>query len=217
MAKINNDLVTYYKDRAQEYEKIYSKPERQGDLQKGIDILQKIFAGKTVHEIACGTGYWTEKISKTAKSVLGTDINEAVLEIAREKDYGKADVRYEQADVFTYKSDSKFDSLFGGFIWSHIKLEGLKQFLTKVNEVVEPGGTVVFMDNKYVEGSSTPVTKTDAAGNTYQSRHLEDGSIHLVLKNFPGDDFLTNQVKHFGKDIQYIGLDYFWILIYTKK
>ena len=54
MAKINNDLVSYYKDRAQEYEKIYFKPERQADLQKATDILQKIFTGKTVHEIACG-------------------------------------------------------------------------------------------------------------------------------------------------------------------
>ncbi len=41
------------------------------------------------------------------------------------------------------------------------------------------------LDNKYVTGSSTPISRTDAHGNTYQNRPLKDGSTHEVLKNFP--------------------------------
>ncbi len=66
---MNSDMVSYYKDRANEYEKIYSKPERQNDLLLAGQILQDIFHDKEVFEIACGTGYWTEKISKTAHSI----------------------------------------------------------------------------------------------------------------------------------------------------
>lgn len=39
---MNTDLVLYYKDRAEEYEKIYSKPERQEDLKSAATILQEI-------------------------------------------------------------------------------------------------------------------------------------------------------------------------------
>ena len=41
------------------------------------------------------------------------------------------------------------------------------------------------LDNNYVIGSSTPISRTDANGNTYQARPLQDGSTHEVLKNFP--------------------------------
>lgn len=60
---MNTDIISYYKDRAKEYEKKYSKPERQEDLKSIATILQEIFADKQVLEIACGTGYWTEKIA----------------------------------------------------------------------------------------------------------------------------------------------------------
>jgi len=41
------------------------------------------------------------------------------------------------------------------------------------------------MDNRYVDGSSTPISERDADGNTYQRRRLADGSDNRVLKNFP--------------------------------
>jgi ubiquinone/menaquinone biosynthesis C-methylase UbiE len=62
--KMNTDIVSYYKGRSKEYERIYSKPERQEDLKSATTILQEIFAGKQVLEIACETGYWTEKIAE---------------------------------------------------------------------------------------------------------------------------------------------------------
>lgn len=54
---MNTDIVSYYKARAEEYDKIYSQIERQMDFKKAIKIFQDIFANKQVLEIACGTGY----------------------------------------------------------------------------------------------------------------------------------------------------------------
>jgi len=82
---VNTDLIGYYRERAAEYEKIYTKPERQPDLQEAAQILQRIFQGKAVFEIACGTGYWTERLAKTATSILATDINTSVLELQNQK------------------------------------------------------------------------------------------------------------------------------------
>jgi 2-polyprenyl-3-methyl-5-hydroxy-6-metoxy-1,4-benzoquinol methylase len=78
---MNTNLVEYYKDRAKEYEKIYLKPERQNDIISATTILQNTFSGKNVFEVACGTGFWTEKIAQTTASVYATDIMKQLLKL----------------------------------------------------------------------------------------------------------------------------------------
>lgn len=126
---MNTDLVSYYKDRAKEYEKIYSKPERQDELLLAGQILQEIFCNKDVFEIACGTGYWTEKVSKTAHSILVTDVNESVIEIAKSKKYSPAIAEFQIEDIFNFTNADKHESLFGGFIWSHLIMQDLPNFI----------------------------------------------------------------------------------------
>lgn len=211
---MNKDLIKYYHDRAKEYEKIYAKPERQDDLKEASTILRDLFTGKQVFEIACGTGYWTEQISKTATSILATDINKAVIEIAQQKDYGSTNVSFEVADIYKLEAAKKHESLFGGFIWSHIPLQELDKFINTVNGLAMPGGLVVMMDSIYVEGSNHPVTQTDEYDNTYQTRKLEDGTPHLVLKNFPSETYLKEKLNSKATDIKVINLPYYWILTY---
>jgi 2-polyprenyl-3-methyl-5-hydroxy-6-metoxy-1,4-benzoquinol methylase len=212
---MNKDLVTYYSERAQEYERVYQKPERQAELAQLSTRLQEIFAGKHVIEIACGTGYWTEHIAKTANFVLATDINEAVLDIARAKTYPPDVVAFRQADIFNLTElATTYESLFGGFIWSHIGLQDLQQFIAILNSHVVPGGTVVLTDNNYVEGSSSPITEQDEHGNTYQTRTLDNGSTHLVLKNFPTGAFLRELLQGQATDVEFVSLKYYWLLRY---
>lgn len=211
---MNTNLVLYYKERAREYEQVYQKPERQGELQQLTKLLQDTFKNKTVFEVACGTGYWTERLAETAHYILATDINEAVLEIARAKEYPKENVNYKQADIFELKQLAKYESLFGGFIWSHIKLQELPGFLNIVNSCVNPGGTVVLVDNNYAEGSSLPVTHRDEVGNTYQTRTLRDGSTHQVLKNFPSEDQFRKLLQDIATDLQLTSLKHYWVLTY---
>ena len=210
---MNTDMISYYRDRAAEYEKIYSKPERQDDLLTASEMLQDIFSGKEVSEIACGTGYWTERISKTAVSIFATDINKTVIEIARSKNY-VSKINFDTADIFDLKDSTEHESLFAGFIWSHIKTEELDNFISITNSLVKPGGTIVFMDNNYVEGSNLPITDTDATGNTYQTRKLDNGTTHKVLKNFPTENFIRQLLKGKATDINFRNLQYYWILEY---
>lgn len=209
---MNSDIVAYYKDRAKEYEKIYNKPERQSELLLAAQILQQIFKNKEVFEIACGTGYWTEKIAETAKSILATDINSTVIEIAKLKNYSGAKVDFSIADIFNLANTYKYESLFGGFIWSHIKRQDLNNFIDVTISVAGSGGTVVFMDNNYVAGSNLPVTDTDDLGNTYQTRVLENGTTHKVLKNFPTKKYIKQLLIGKVTDINFINLKYYWIL-----
>src|SRR3954468_16065949 len=95
--KVHNsrvDLATYYSKRAAEYEAIYQKPERQSDLRELEHLLQEDLRGRDILEIACGTGYWTERVAPIANSIFALDINESVLQIAREKRIGGGSVEF---------------------------------------------------------------------------------------------------------------------------
>ena len=207
-------MISYYRDRAKEYEKIYDKPERQDDLKKITGILQGIFNGEEVFEIACGTGYWTERIARAARKIHATDINEAVLEVADSKSYFPAEVKFSVADIFHLSLKIKYGTLFGGFIWSHIRVQDLQRFLDIIFQKVSARGTIVFLDNQYIEGSSSPVTFTDKQGNTYQTRKLENGKTYEVLKNFPDENFIRDLFRDKQGNLQYIKLDYYWLVIF---
>jgi len=214
---MNIDQIQYYSERAKEYEKIYKKPERQEDLKKLEIILKDLFSAKSVFEIACGTGYWTQFISETANSILAIDINETVIEIARSKKY-QSPSTFEKANVFNLtNADEKFDSGFGGFIWSHIPKQELDEFLSRFISKISPGGLVVFVDNQYVEESNTPIDSKDDYGNTYQIRKLSNGSNYKVMKNFPADKEILNIIDQIGTDIEIKRLKYFWVLNFKVK
>ena len=211
---MNTDMVSYYKERAKEYEKIYDKPERQHDLLLAAKFLEETFRDKEVFEIACGTGYWTKIISKTAGSILATDINDSVIEVAKSKEYFSTKIEFQVTDIFNLQETAKHESLFGGFIWSHIQLQELNYFIDIINDQVKSGGTFAFMDNNFVEGSNLPLTDTDNFGNTYQIRELENGTMHKVLKNFPKENFIKYLLTAKAANIEFINLEYYWILKY---
>lgn len=78
------------------------------------------------------------------------------------------------------------------------------------------GGTIVFIDNNHVQGSNLPLADIDKNGNTYQSRQLEDGSTHKVLKNFLPERFIRDLLARKTNDITFFNLKYYWILKYTN-
>jgi demethylmenaquinone methyltransferase/2-methoxy-6-polyprenyl-1,4-benzoquinol methylase len=118
--------------------------------------------------------------------------------------------------MFTFSPESEYDAVFCGFIWSHVLLQELDKFLFKAKSFLKPGGMIVFIDGNPVKGTSHDLkhlTKTDDHGNTFQTRTLEDGSIHLVLKNFPSEDFLRQRLSKVAADISVTKLEYYWIAI----
>jgi demethylmenaquinone methyltransferase/2-methoxy-6-polyprenyl-1,4-benzoquinol methylase len=205
-------LEKYYARRAAEYEKIFDKPERQADLARMRVDIPRLFVNQRVLEIACGTGYWTPLIAEQAESVLATDYNEEPLAIAKSKTYRRANVTFAQADAYALPDwGQKFSACYAGFWWSHVPLGKIAGFLRNLEKVLQPGATVAFMDNRYVEGSSTPISRTDADGNTYQARRLADGSSHEVLKNFPTAQELRARL---GKDVRHVEYEYYWVASY---
>jgi SAM-dependent methyltransferase len=202
----------YYRRRAREYDTIYVKPERQPDLRELEATVADVFRGCDVLEVAAGTGYWTQFFADTADTVLSTDINDATLEVARHRRVWPSTVEFRTADAFDLSAVlGSFDAAFAGFFWSHLLPSQLDPFLTMLRNRLQPGARIVFIDNRYVTGSSTPISRTDSAGNTYQTRVLHDGSSWEVLKNFPTPEQLRDRLEPMAAKLEIIELEYFWI------
>jgi demethylmenaquinone methyltransferase/2-methoxy-6-polyprenyl-1,4-benzoquinol methylase len=208
-------MQPYYAQRAREYERIYDKPERQADLARLRADIPALFEGETVLEIACGTGYWTPLIAARARSVVAVDYAVETLEVARRKTYVKQNVDFRQGDAYDLPTwPEQFSACFAGFWWSHVSLEKIDAFLTGLHTRLVPGARVAFLDNLYVEGSSSPLARRDAAGNTYQERRLADGSRHEVLKNFPADRELEARLGRAGSEVRVTRYQYYWLASY---
>lgn len=212
------ELVDYYRRRAREYEAIYAKPERQTDLAVLKKLLPERLAGRRVLEVACGTGYWTVLVARTAASIVAVDAAEEPMRIAMSKDYGERNVRFELADVYALAPDlGRFDAALACFWWSHVPLSRIADFLASLHARLEPGARVLLMDNLYVAGNSTPISERDAEGNTYQLRPLADGSDNRVLKNFPNEGALRAALAPHASEFSYRALEYYWLVEYTAK
>ena len=164
-------------------------------------------------ELACGTGYWTRVMAATAAEVTALDFNQEVLDVAASKNLPKDKVTFGIGDAYAPPDlGRRHDALFAGFWWSHVLLQDLDSFLRGALNAVAPGSLIAFLDNRYVEGSNTPVSRRDAQGNTYQARKLEDGSSHEVLKNFPDDAELLRRASAHGTQAKVEDFKYFWLL-----
>jgi|SRR3990167_308856 len=212
----DKNLKQYYAKRAAYYERIYTKPERQIDLNEIRNFLQAEFENQDILEIACGTGYWTQPISKTAKSIFATDANKEVIDVAKQKLYEKNNVKFEIADAFKLDNISGlFSAGFSGFWWSHISLTKIREFLKLFHSKLAPNSQVIFIDNQYVEGNNNPMSdNVDVDGNTYSIRILDDGKKYEILKNFPTDEALKNSLTGIATSIEIKRLTYYWCLSY---
>ena len=210
-----SDMAAYYARRAAEYERVYFKPERQDELRAMEAWLPGVFAGRRVLEVACGTGWWTPFGARDARSWLATDLNPETMAIARAKTLPPC-VRFATVDAYTLEGlgSTPFDAAFAGFWWSHVPLTQLPGWLATLHARLEPGARVVMMDNLYVAESSTPVTRRDDDGNSWQTRTLADGSVHEVLKNFPTQAQALAAIGPRARGVEWITHHHYWILSY---
>lgn len=206
----------YYAQRAATFDSVYDKPERQADLARLHSRLSELLAGHKVLEIACGTGYWTATIAKTAASVHATDVNPAMLEYAQKR--GLPNTSFALADAFDLApAVGQYTAVFAGFLWSHIRREEQERFLSQLRAKLGKDVLLVAMDNCYVDGSSTVIARTDAEGNTFQLRTAPNGERFEVLKNFPTDSYLRKKLANAAREIRIERLPYYWLLTARLK
>jgi demethylmenaquinone methyltransferase/2-methoxy-6-polyprenyl-1,4-benzoquinol methylase len=178
-----------------------------------------------VLEVACGTGWWTRVIAPVAAQVTAFDAAPQTLALARARSLELASsvrqpapqVEFIEGDAYAPPSSgARWEAAFAGFWWSHVPRVRLPAFLDALHERLAPGAPVVFLDNRLVPGSSTPVSPPDAAGDTWQERRLDDGSLHRVLKNFPDEAELRDAVGRVDPGASVTLWRHYWALVYRR-
>lgn len=213
----SENMAAYYARRASEYDKVYLKPERQAELRAMEATMPEPFAGRRVLEIACGTGWWTPHGAAHAAHWLATDLNPETMAVAQEKSM-PVSVEFRAVDAYTLdglRADERFDAAFSGCWWSHVPLARLPAWLATLHARLAPGALVRHLDNSFVMQSSTPISRRDAEGNSYQLRTLDDGSTHEVLKNFPTREQAVGALGHRAREARWTEYTHYWVLDYT--
>ncbi len=189
------------------------------DADEVAEYLETALANKSVLELGCGSGFWTETIAQSASAMLATDINDEMLELAQERDYPEGVVEFAKTDWLTLDvpEGRPLNACFGAGVWSHVKREDYSKVLANIRRVVGAGGVLILVDDNTVEGFTRPVARTDAEGNTYQIREQADGARVEILKNFPTDSYLKKKFSAVARDIRLSRNEYFWMLTCVLK
>ena len=131
-----------------------------------------------VLELACGPGTFTSELARRATSIDALDASPEMLEIAAARTAQATNVRFVQADLFTWTPNRRYDFVFFGFWLSHVPPERFASFWSTVASALAPNGRVMFVD----DGHRTTEELTHGPQSSTIERQLRDGRRFRAVK-----------------------------------
>lgn len=171
-----------YKDFAYIYDSLINKDINYEEI---CSFLEKIFSKqskkpKIICDLACGTGNVTIPLAKAGYDMIGVDISENMLDVAREKsreeDLDILFIRQNMKDLDLYGSCDGFLCMTDGFNYI-TSLNTLKKIFIRIrNCFIEPDGVFVFdISSPYklenTLGSNTFIYNTDDIFYTWENKY----------------------------------------------
>jgi 2-polyprenyl-3-methyl-5-hydroxy-6-metoxy-1,4-benzoquinol methylase len=187
------EQVAYYRHRASEYDLTSF-----GDLDAARTRINRVVAALqpagNMLEIACGTGLWTSALAAAATAVTAIDPAPEMIDIGRGR-VPAAHVRFEAADVFTWQTAARFDTVFFAFWLSHVPASRFDQFWRQLRGLVTGQGRVLFVDeHRDVRGKEA----YEAGSAEIIHRRLTDGSEYRLVKVFIHPGRLRARLRQLG-------------------
>jgi ubiquinone/menaquinone biosynthesis C-methylase UbiE len=205
-------IEAYYRERASEYDAFYQIREHSTDLARLRAWLVRCARGRTILEVAAGTGYWTKVAASVAKAVTATDYNHEVLAIAARRHLG-ARATLLVADAYALPDfRARFDVGMAHLWWSHVPKQRQQEFLSHFASRLQPRAALLMIDQVYVKGFSHPMLRRDRHGDRYELRVLGNGETHQIVKNYPEIEELQQSLAKVCDEIRITRLRYFWAL-----
>jgi trans-aconitate methyltransferase len=175
------EQISYYRARAPEYLEgaleDLSEREAAAAERQLLAALAALPPTGDVLELACGPGTWTEQLLDGASSVTAVDASPEMLELAAAR-VPAGRVRFTQADLFSWRPDRRYDTVFFGFWLSHVPLERFEAFWATVAGALAPGGLVIFVD----DGFRAPHELVEGEQSSTIRRRLSDGTAFRAVK-----------------------------------
>ncbi len=211
----------YYRARAPEYDEWWQRRGRydrgedeRADWDRQVAVVDEglvdFGASGRVLELAGGTGWWTERLARTADSLTVVDASAETIEHNRAR-VGRDDVTYVQADVFDWRPDQQYDVVFFSFWLSHVPRPRFAEFWSLVRDCLAPDGRAFVIDSRKDQPSSSI---RDPYVVEYEPdlhrRHLGDGTEWRVVKVMYEPDELNALLEAEGWRAQIDGTR--WVL-----
>jgi ubiquinone/menaquinone biosynthesis C-methylase UbiE len=220
---MDDDLVKYYRLRAEEYEVVYDwrDPHRQEEQDLMKVQMKKALKGRKVIDIACGTGYWTYVVSMVAKSIIGIDLAQETIDLAETKKYGCPTI-FMTANAYKlpFRNES-FNGVLTSFWFSHIPKAKISDWIIEIHRVMKPNSHIFIADNTYITGLGGPLLTKSNTTDTYKLRTLRGGSQHLIIKNyFTIEEIVTifsSHTKELSERNVFYGNCFWWLHYKLKK
>jgi SAM-dependent methyltransferase len=194
-------LIDYYSARAPEFDRMYL--DHPAAYLREVEALarevEEFARGRSVLELACGTGHWTQFAARTARAVLATDASEPMLERARARGL-PANVQIHGADAFAPPAGD-FDAVLAVFWLSHVPRARLRSFLGGLPR----GAALFFADNLYVPGEGGELVPGPGP-DSWKRRKLQDASEYLIVKNY----FTADELRELLPGAQVRQGDWLW-------
>ena len=177
------EQVAYYRARAPEYLEDAGvegvTPETQSATAQAIEAALDAAAPLgDVLELACGPGTFTCELADRAATVTGLDASPEMLEIAAARIAPRRNVRFDQADLFAWTPDRRYDFVFLGFWLSHVPAERFASFWSAIASALTPRGRVMFVD----DGHRTDDELVEGPGSSTIERRLRNGRRFRAVK-----------------------------------
>ena len=202
------DQRSFYQARAPEYDQWWQRRGRYDDgpedaaewnrqTQRVAQAVDTFGPVGDVLELAAGTGWWTQHLARTAGTLTVVDSSRETLRINRER-VARPDVTYLVADIFGWRPDRRYDTVFFSFWLSHVPRPLFEKFWALVGSCLRPDGRAFLIDNRRdpTRIAQDPYIVDEA--DDVQRRRLSDGSEHRVVKVFYEPDQLTQRLRQLG-------------------
>ncbi len=107
------------------------------------DFMSRLPRGSRVLDLCCGTGYDSMRLAQMGASVVGLDLSEASIAIARERN---PDIPFYVGDMLEdYRYIGPVDAIICNAGLVHLPTEKLRTAFTRMHEVMKPGGSLLLV------------------------------------------------------------------------
>jgi SAM-dependent methyltransferase len=216
-------LAEYYRDRAPYHDAYMSwtgRRELEQQLAPVVEAVDRVVRDRDVLELACGTGNWTQVISSRARSVLATDLVGEYLDLARAKEYPRANVAFAEADAYDLEGvGGPFDAAVAVDLWSHVPRSMEDTLLRSLTGRLAPSSPVAVVDMLRTEAFDLSFHRLDADGNEVHLRTLPNGRSYEVIKNFPSEQVLRGRLGPWADEVEFRELPELgrWVLTFVTR
>lgn len=190
-----SEQVAYYRARAAEYDA--SAPwELEADSHaRLVQALRDFGPRGRVLELACGTGVWTAELAAQCDDLTALDASPEMIELARERLLGR-DVRFITADIFGWRPDQRYDTIFFSAWLSHVPPQRFERFWKLVDACLADSGRVFVID-ELPAGAAEEEIVADAVAPAVR-RPLSSGQRYRAVKVFYEPEALRARLAALG-------------------